>query len=92
MTGKTKLIEELKAYFNAKGKFLSYAEYVAAEDTPFRAQIVKRHVGTWARLERMIGEIQAPKVVVKPAPKAPAKATVTPQVTDAVTAAEVESK
>lgn len=76
MIGKTKLIEDLKEYFTSKGKFLSYAEYIAAEDTPFRAQIVKRHVGTWARLERMIGEITAPKAVTKPAAKAVAKAPV----------------
>lgn len=92
MTGKTKLIEDLKKYFNSKGRFLSYAEYVAAEDAPFRAQIVKRHIGTWARLERMIGEITAPKVVTKPAAKVETKTTVNPQITDAVTATKVEEK
>lgn len=67
MTGKTKLVEDLKGYFASKGKFLTYLEYVQEDDAPFRAQIIKRHVGTWARLERLVGE-------VKPLPvKAPAK-------------------
>lgn len=74
MTGKTKLIEDLKQYFAAKGKFLTYLEYVQQEDAPFRAQIVKRHVGTWARLERLIGEVTpSPKAPVKAPVKAPAK-------------------
>jgi hypothetical protein len=74
MTGKTKLIEDLKGYFASKGKFLTYLEYVQEEDTPFRAQIVKRHVGTWARLERLIGEVKPLQVEVKPVPvKAPVK-------------------
>jgi hypothetical protein len=78
---RTKLVEDLKAYFNSKGKFLSYQEYILAEDAPFRAQVVKRLVGTWARLEKMVGEI-APKSVPKAAPVA---APVKPQITDAVT-------
>jgi hypothetical protein len=75
---KKKLVDDLREYFTSKGKFLSYQEYIAAEDAPFRVQIVKRYVGTWARLENMIGEI-APKSV---APKA---TPVNPQITDAVT-------
>jgi hypothetical protein len=92
MTGKTKLIEDLKEYFTSKGKFLTYLEYVEAEDAPFRAQIVKRHVGTWARLERLIGEIEAPKAVTKPAPKAATKTPVNPQITDAVTTPKAGDK
>jgi hypothetical protein len=82
---KKKLVDDLREYFTSKGKFLSYQEYIAAEDAPFRAQIVKRYVGTWARLENMIGEISpkvAPKPVVKPVAKT---APVNPQITDAVT-------
>jgi len=80
---KKKLVDDLREYFTSKGKFLSYQEYTAAEDAPFRAQIVKRYVGTWARLEKMIGEI-APKSA--PAPKAvPVATPVNPQITDAVT-------
>jgi hypothetical protein len=71
MTGKTKLVEDLKEYFASKGKFLTYLEYVQQEDAPFRAQIVKRHVGTWARLERLVGEVKP--LPVKAPVKAPAK-------------------
>ena len=78
---KKKLVDDLREYFTSKGKFLSYQEYIAAEDAPFRAQIVKRYVGTWARLENMIGEI-VPKNEPKVAPKAKP---VNPQITDAVT-------
>lgn len=88
---KKKLVDDLREYFTSKGKFLSYQEYIAAEDAPFRAQIVKRYVGTWARLEKMVGEI-APKVAPKPPQKTVAKATpVNPQITDAVTATKVET-
>jgi hypothetical protein len=72
MTGKTKLVEDLKEYFASKGKFLTYLEYVQQEDAPFRAQIVKRHVGTWARLERLVGEVKP--LPVKASVKAPVKA------------------
>jgi hypothetical protein len=75
---KTKLVDGLREYFTSKGKFLSYQEYVSAEDAPFRAQIVKRYVGTWARLEKLVGPIE-PKPEATPKP-------VKPQVTDAVTA------
>ena len=72
MTGKTKLIEGLKEYFASKGKFLTYSEYISEGDAPFRAQIVKRHVGTWARLERLVGEVKPLPVKVKePAKESP---------------------
>ena len=88
---KKKLVDDLREYFTSKGKFLSYQEYIAAEDAPFRAQIVKRYVGTWARLEKMVGEI-APKVAPKSVAKPVAKpAPVNPQITDAVTQ-QVEAK
>lgn len=76
MTGRTKLVEDLKEYFASKGKFLTYLEYVQQEDAPFRAQIIKRHVGTWARLERLIGEVKSLPVEepVKAPAKVPAKA------------------
>jgi hypothetical protein len=85
---KKKLVDDLREYFTSKGKFLSYQEYTAAEDAPFRAQLVKRYVGTWARLENLVGPIEP-----KPAPKLPTKAApkpVTPQVTDAVTSKEAK--
>jgi hypothetical protein len=85
---KKKLVDDLREYFTSKGKFLSYPEYIAAEDAPFRAQIVKRYVGTWARLENMIGEIGTKSVPApEPAPEpAPVATPVNPQITDAVTA------
>jgi hypothetical protein len=72
MTRKTKLVEDLTEYFTKKGKFLSYNEYIQQDDVPYRPQLIKRTVGSWARLERMIGEIEAPKPVAPPpAPPAP---------------------
>jgi hypothetical protein len=87
---KKKLVDDLREYFTSKGKFLSYQEYIAAEDAPFRAQIVKRYVGTWARLENIIGEIatkSAPEPAPAPKPE-PKVAPVNPQITDAVTTAK----
>lgn len=55
---KTKLVEDLKEYFASKGKFLTYAEYVEAEDAPYRPQIIKRMVGSWARLRSMVGMVE----------------------------------
>lgn len=52
---KTKLVNDLREYFASKGKFLSYNEYIEAEDAPYRIQIIKRAVGSWARLEKMVG-------------------------------------
>lgn len=68
---KARLVADLKEYFASKGKFLNYVEYNAEEDTPYRVQIIKRHVGTWARLERLIGPVE-PKPDPKPKP-APVK-------------------
>ena len=62
------LINTLRDYFIAKGKFMTVEEYKEAEDAPYRYQIVKRTVGTWARLKNLVGEIsvqEAPKPVVK---------------------------
>lgn len=85
MTGKTKLIEDLKEYFASKGKFLTYSEYISEGDAPYRAQIVKRHIGTWARLQRLVGHIKPLTVkdskplptVEEEKPKEPVKAPVT---------------
>lgn len=67
MTRRVKLIEDLREYFISKGKVLTYNEYIAQDDAPFRAQIIKRTVGTWARLVNMIGELP----VAAPAPEKP---------------------
>lgn len=68
MTAKTTLIEGLKEYFASKGRFLSYLEYIDQEDAPYRVHIIRRHVGTWARLERLIGEVKPLPVEEKKAP------------------------
>lgn len=72
MTRKTKLVEDLTEYFTAKGKFLTYNEYIQQDDVPYRPQLIKRTVGSWARLERMIGEIKSPEPVAAPVPPQPA--------------------
>ena len=67
---KQQLITTLRDYFTSKGKFLTMEEYKEAEDAPYRFQIVKRTVGTWARLKGIMGEIQPlpekPAAPVKP--------------------------
>ena len=75
MTRKSKLVEDLKEYFASKGKFLTYNEYIAEEDAPYRPQIIKRAVGSWARLQRMVNmtPVEAPA-------EAPAEAPVEAQV------------
>lgn len=60
------LIKVLRDYFTSKGRILTYQEYIAAEDTPCRIQFVKRQIGSWARLEKLIGEIEKPVAEVKP--------------------------
>lgn len=62
---RTQVVEQLKKYFETKGKFLSYAEYIEQEDKPFRPQVIKKAVGRWPRLARLIGEVK-PLVPVKP--------------------------
>ena len=62
------LINTLRDYFTIKGKFMTVEEYKEAEDAPYRYQIVKRTIGTWARLKNLVGELpvqEAPKPVVK---------------------------
>lgn len=65
---KTKLVEDLKEYFASKGKFLTYSEYIEQEDAPYRPQLIKRAVGSWARLKTMVGQIEAPVVEQEEAP------------------------
>jgi hypothetical protein len=65
------LIETLKDYFTAKGKFLTMDEYKEQADAPYRFQIVKRTVGSWSRLKGLIGDISAPVAAVAPKQPAP---------------------
>jgi hypothetical protein len=50
---RSKLLEQLKIYFEKKGKILTPEEYKAADDAPYRFQVVKRTVGSWARLKNL---------------------------------------
>lgn len=54
VTQKAKIIEKLVMYFMEKGKILSYKEYVDAGDGPYRATHIRRKVGSWALIERII--------------------------------------
>lgn len=80
---RTKLVEDLKGYFASKGKFLTYNEYLEAEDAPYRPQLVKRMVGSWARLQRMVDMVEAPVAIETPvaveAPVVEVEATVEPE-------------
>lgn len=64
---KKQIIEGLREYFSKKGKFLTISEYVDQPDTPFRLVMIKRSVGNWRRLQKIIGPIE-PKAP-KPEPK-----------------------
>ena len=59
---KAGIISTLKEYFEEKGKFMTYEEYLQSDDRPIRPHLIKRYVGNWNRLENSIGQI-APKVV-----------------------------
>lgn len=48
------MIQKLALYFMEKGEFLNYREYKAANDGPFKAPQIRRVVGSWSLVERMI--------------------------------------
>ena len=54
MANKKEMLKQLADYFAEKGKFLSAAEYKAAEDVPMRFVIAKRPFGSWSRVASMI--------------------------------------
>jgi hypothetical protein len=37
-----------------KGKFMTYREYVAAKDGPYKASHIRNKVGSWKLVERLI--------------------------------------
>lgn len=47
-------MDQLRAYFIEKGRVLTAEEYKAADDAPYRFQIVKRTAGSWARLISLV--------------------------------------
>lgn len=61
----------LREYFEEKGKFMTYEEYLQSTDKPVRPHLIKRYVGNWNKLQNLIGPIE-PKVVapIKVATKA----------------------
>jgi len=91
MANKKEMLKQLADYFAEKGKFLSAAEYKAAEDVPMRFVIAKRPFGSWSRVASMIktnfpeqwakaNPIEEPEPAPKPAPKKKAvKATPKPK-------------
>ena len=58
------VLKELDAYFKEKGRILSYNEYIKEEDAPVRVHIIKRVVGPWGRMERLLGKFPAEVVKV----------------------------
>tara|TARA_Y100000592_G_C5479681_1_gene324537 strand:+ start:3646 stop:3930 length:285 start_codon:yes stop_codon:yes gene_type:complete len=91
MANKKQLLKQLADYFAEKGKFLSAAEYKAAEDAPMRFVIAKRPFGSWSRVASMIktnypeewAKMNTPVVeeAPKPAPKKATKAATKPKAT-----------
>lgn len=57
MTEKTAIIKTIGNYFASKGKALTYEEYREADDAPVRIVLVKRAIGSWARLLNIVGDI-----------------------------------
>lgn len=57
MTERTAIIKTVGNYFASKGKILTYEEYREAEDAPIRLILIKRALGSWARLLNHIGDI-----------------------------------
>ena len=81
MANKKAQLKQLADYFAEKGKFMSAAEYKAAEDAPMRFTIAKRPFGSWSRMQSMLKvnfpeqweKTQAPAPAPTPAPKAAPK-------------------
>jgi len=54
-------LEILAEYFVSKGKIMNEREYRAETDTPIRAVLVGRAVGSWNRIPRLL-EVNFPDV------------------------------
>lgn len=50
------IIDQLKEYFEQKGKVLTADEYKEAEDAPIRLQVLKRKIGSWSRIVNMVNK------------------------------------
>ena len=53
-TLKKKYLEQLAAYFISKSKILTSKEYKAETDVPIRPVLIKRKLGNWARIIRLV--------------------------------------
>jgi hypothetical protein len=49
-----RVLEQLTDYFIEIGEILDKREYVKRDDTPIRAAVVTRTIGSWSRLDRLI--------------------------------------
>jgi hypothetical protein len=58
------VLKELDTYFKEKGRILSYNEYIKEEDAPVRVHIIKRVLGPWGRMERLLGKFPAEEIKV----------------------------
>ncbi len=92
MANKKAQLKQLADYFAEKGKFMSAAEYKAADDVPMRFTIAKRPFGSWSRVGSMIrtnfpeqweamspAPEEAPAPAPKPKPKAEPKKAAAPK-------------
>ncbi len=72
MTKKRIYLQQLAEYFISTGRVLTKAEYDAATDTPIRSFFIKRTIGNWARMEKLL-KTNHPEVyeVIKPEPVKP---------------------
>jgi len=73
MTAKTAIIQGLRDYFAEKGATMTYEEYRAQEDAPFRPILVKRLLGSWARVLNYVGAVEVLEEVEEPVAPIPIK-------------------
>jgi len=82
---KQALVNTLGEYFAKNGGFMTLEAYRDAADAPVRIQIIKRSIGSWARLRSLLGYTDAPvAAVVEPVVKPVAEPVVEPVVEPAV--------
>lgn len=67
------IVDQLKEYFEQKGRVLTANEYREAEDAPIRIQVLKRKLGSWSRVINMVTKTTEVAVAVQltPEPAAP---------------------
>lgn len=85
---RSKMIKQIKEYFDKKGGPMSLEEYKHAEDAPIKFNLLKARIGSWGRILKMAAtevtisvtvqelvkpEEKIPAVEEKPTPKASLK-------------------